>query len=159
MVDEACTAKMLLCYGGIVLNMLSFKGDETHPFCPKCGTNLEAYSRELDDRQLCPHIRLIYSDFAGDIIYCHDDLHKKILRDGGYDMLQASLWDVWLLEHERNNLHSDELQTLKLYQEHPVTIIMKKFAESDWFCLSVHSPGFTCGPMFETVYVVYDMSV
>jgi len=149
----------VLLTGGIMLKMLTFKGDETHPYCPKCGENLEAFAGKLNEDKLCPHVRLIYSDFASDIVYCHKELDEKIIEAGGYELLQSSRWDDWLLTEEQENLSEDETMGLRLQQKHPVTIIMERFAEPSWFCMSVESIGFGCGPVFETVYVVYDMSV
>ena len=145
--------------GCAVLKILTFQGDETHPYCPKCGENLEAYSQKLNNDKLCPHVRLIYSDLASDIVYCHKDLDEKIIEAGGYELLHSSPWDFWLLAEEQEKLSYEEMTMVRLQNEHPVTIIMERFAEPSWFCMSVESIGFGCGPVFETVYVVYDLSV
>ena len=138
-------------------NMLSFEGDETHPYCPKCGSNLEAFARNLDEGKLCPHIRLIYSDFAGEVVYCHDSLDAQIMKAGGYGFLNTAEWDNWLIEHELESLRGQD-GVVGLRDVHPVETIMKRSAQPNSVCVAVHSRGFGCGPVFETVHVIYQFN-
>tara|TARA_B100001093_G_C26425481_1_gene841714 strand:+ start:246 stop:671 length:426 start_codon:yes stop_codon:yes gene_type:complete len=140
-----------------MLNMIAIKGDETHPYCPKCGTNLEGFALDLDESKLCPHIQFIYSDFAGEVVYCHDGLDARIVKSGGYGFLNTVGWDSWLIEQELKTLQAQD-GVLQLNDVHPVESIMKRFGQSNWFAISVQSQGFACGPVFETVYVVYNLN-
>lgn len=138
-------------------NMLSFEGDGTHPYCPKCGINLEAFSRTLEEDKLCPHVRLIYSDFAGEVVYCHDSLDARIMESGGYRFMNTSEWDSWIIEHEVESLRRQD-GVVRMQEVHPVEIILKRFSEPDSFSVAVSSKGFGCGPVFETVHVIYNLN-
>ena len=147
-----------------MIHKLSFEGDGTHPFCPKCGDNLERFSEKLDESKLCSHVKLIYSDFASEIVFAHKSIDRIIEQSGGYEFLEASEWDLWIATQEGQNLTKEELENLNLRQKHPVESILTKVCQAyestpNWLYVAVESKGFGCGPIFETVHVVYDLDV
>ena len=139
-----------------MLKCISFSGVSHHPFCPKCGLSLEPFMMDGDVDLLCQHIVLLYSDLMGEILHCQPSLDTQILENGGYGFMEASQWDMWLATTE---LSDEEADDFDMSNPHPIETIMRRFATTDWLCISVNSRGFGCGPISETLHVVYDLSI
>jgi|GEM_PF-4746472 len=139
-----------------MLKWISFSGETHHPFCTKCGVSLEGFMQDGDVDRLCPHIAMLYSDLLGELLYCHPVLDTQILENGGYGFMEASQWDMWLVTTE---LSDEEADVFDVSNPHPVETIMRRFSTGDWLCVSVKSRGFGCGPISETLHVVYDLSL
>ena len=103
-------------------DILSFEGNERHPYCLKCGSNLETSARNLDEDKPCPHIRLNYSDFTGEVVYCHYSLDDQIMKAGGYGSLNTADRDHWLFEHELESIRGQDGEVRDV---HPVETNMK----------------------------------
>lgn len=107
-----------------------------------------------ETERLCSHVILLYSDMISDLIYCDDGLMTEIESAGGYGMFESSNWDAWLAHME---FDGDDVKKAALKESHFVPNVIEKFGRPTWLSIAVHSRGMGCGPIFETVYVVYDL--
>jgi len=137
-------------------NLFSFAGEAHHPFCPKCGVPLDDFMCDGDTDLLCPHVVFLFSDLVSEMLYCASSLEPAFMKAGGEKLFDTAQWDNWLVKHE---LNSDEADQFDQAHAHPIEVMMNRFGTKNWMGFSVSSRGMACGPIFETIHVIYDLSL